>query len=89
MTPTFFHKSFVMKRVETGFSRYAAGWNWRAIFATLLGCTAAWTGLFVPSLRPLSDYGWFVGFGVAAMTHLLLMKVFRPRGIINPPPAAA
>src|SRR5438067_11770992 len=27
---------------------YAGGWNWRAVFATLLGCTLAWIGKFVP-----------------------------------------
>ncbi|HEX9458497.1 MAG TPA: NCS1 family nucleobase:cation symporter-1, partial [Thermoanaerobaculia bacterium] len=36
-----------------GTYRYAGGWNWRAIFATVLGCTAAWIGLVVPALRPL------------------------------------
>jgi len=25
-------------------------------------------------LRPLYDYAWFVGFGAAAVTHLLLMR---------------
>ena len=64
-----------------GMYRYAGGWNWRAVFATLLGCTAAWIGLVIPSLRPLYDYAWFVGFGVAAVTHLALMKVFPPRGV--------
>jgi NCS1 family nucleobase:cation symporter-1 len=72
-----------------GAYRYTAGWNWRAVFATLLGCTAAWIGLVVPSLRPLYDYAWFVGFGVAAVTYLLLMKVFRPRGVIDPQPVTA
>ena len=58
---------------------YAGGWNWRAVVATLTGCAAAWIGLIVPALRPLYDYAWFVGFGVAAVMHLLLMKMFRPR----------
>jgi NCS1 family nucleobase:cation symporter-1 len=72
-----------------GIYRYTAGWNWRAVFATLLGCVAAWIGLVVPSLRPLYDYAWFVGFGVAAITHLLLMKAFRPRDIVDAEPAVA
>jgi NCS1 family nucleobase:cation symporter-1 len=72
-----------------GVYRYTAGWNWRAVFATLLGCVAAWIGLEVPSLRPLYDYAWFVGFGVSAITHLLLMKVFRPRDIVDAEPAVA
>ena len=53
---------------------YNGGWNWRAIIATLIGCGLAWIGLIVPALRPLYDYAWFVGFGAAAITHLLLMK---------------
>jgi len=68
---------------------YDGGWNWRAVVATLLGCTLAWVGIWVPALHPLYDYAWFVGFGVAAITHLLLMKVFRPRGVIDPQPVAA
>ena len=31
-----------------------------------------------PSLRPLYDYAWFVGFGVAAIAHFVLMKVVPP-----------
>ncbi len=58
---------------------YAAGWNWRAVAATLVGCALAWIGLIVPALRPLYDYAWFVGFGAAALVHLLLMKLLPPR----------
>ena len=54
------------------------GWNWRAVFATLLGCFFAWIGLLVPALRPLYDYAWFVGFGVSFVTHFVLMKAFPP-----------
>jgi NCS1 family nucleobase:cation symporter-1 len=72
-----------------GTYRYAAGWNWRAVIATLLGCTAAWIGLVVPALRPLYDYAWFIGFGVAAVTHLILMKVMPPRVFVEATPAPA
>ena len=54
------------------------GWNWRAVFATLLGCFFAWIGLIIPSLRVLYDYAWFVGFGVAFVVHWALMKVLPP-----------
>ncbi|MBV9240629.1 MAG: NCS1 family nucleobase:cation symporter-1 [Acidobacteria bacterium] len=57
-----------------------SGWNWRAIVATLLGCFFAWIGLLVEPLRPLYDYGWFVGFGVAFVVHFLLMKMMPPAG---------
>jgi NCS1 family nucleobase:cation symporter-1 len=58
---------------------YTAGWNWRAVLATLAGCLLAWIGLAVPTLRPLYDYAWFVGFFVAGITHWLLMKASAPR----------
>ena len=54
------------------------GWNWRAVVATLLGCAFAWIGLLIPALAPLYDYGWFVGFGVAFVTHLILMNLLPP-----------
>src|SRR3989442_305370 len=60
--------------------KYLGGWNARAVAATLLGCALAWIGLIVPPLRALYDYGWFIGFGPAGLTHLLLMKLFPPRG---------
>ncbi|MCI0390662.1 MAG: NCS1 family nucleobase:cation symporter-1 [Acidobacteria bacterium] len=58
---------------------YAGGWNWRAIVATVLGCALAWGGLIVPAMRPLYDYGWFVGFGTSAVMHYVLMKAFPPQ----------
>ena len=59
---------------QEGAYTYNDGWNWRAIVATLIGCGLAWIGLIVPALRPLYDYAWFVGFGAAFLTHLLLMR---------------
>jgi NCS1 family nucleobase:cation symporter-1 len=57
---------------------YWGGWNWRAVIATLIGCTFAWIGIVAPSLRPLYDYAWFVGFGGAALAHWVLMKALPP-----------
>jgi NCS1 family nucleobase:cation symporter-1 len=57
-----------------GAYRYASGWNWRAVAATLAGCALAWGGLVIPALRPLYDYAWFVGFGVAFVLHVILMR---------------
>ncbi len=65
-----------------GVYTYASGWNWRAMAATLVGCTLAWIGLIVPSLRPLYDYAWFVGFGASFFTHLALMKLAPPQTAI-------
>jgi len=63
---------------ENGAYTYKAGWNWRAVVATVAGCFFAWIGLLVPSLRGLYDYAWFVGFGVAFALHYALMKISKP-----------
>lgn len=60
---------------EDGEYRYARGWNWVAVAATLLGCGAAWIGLWVQPLHLLYDYGWFVGFFVAAGAHVALSRL--------------
>ncbi|HEY2907825.1 MAG TPA: NCS1 family nucleobase:cation symporter-1 [Vicinamibacterales bacterium] len=49
-----------------------AGWNSRAIAATVVGCALAWGGLVVPALKPLYDYAWFVGFFVSGAVHVAL-----------------
>jgi NCS1 family nucleobase:cation symporter-1 len=71
----------------SGVYRYSGGWNWRAVAATLIGCTFAWIGLVVKPWRPLYDYAWFVGFGAAAVSYLVLMKA-RPREV-DPVPVTA
>jgi NCS1 family nucleobase:cation symporter-1 len=72
-----------------GFYTYNGGWNWRAVVATLIGCGLAWIGLVVRPLRPLYDYAWFVGFGVAGVTHLILTKLWPPQPDEPPEPAGA
>jgi NCS1 family nucleobase:cation symporter-1 len=57
-----------------GTYRYTGGWHLPGVAATLLGCAAAWGGLVIPALRPLYDYAWFVGFGVAAAVYLALAR---------------
>ncbi len=59
--------------LTTGEYRYASGWNGKAVIATLLGCAFAWGGLVIPALKPLYDYAWFVGFGVAMVVYVGLM----------------
>jgi NCS1 family nucleobase:cation symporter-1 len=67
--------------------RYASGWNWTAVAATLLGCFLAWAGSpdnplrllgvpmpVVPWLTPLAPYAWFVAFGAAFGLYALLMR---------------
>jgi NCS1 family nucleobase:cation symporter-1 len=62
---------------------YLSGWNFRAVMATLLGCSLAWGGkilewfgIAAPLLLKLYPYAWFIGFGSAAIIYWLLMKVF-------------
>lgn len=52
-----------------------SGTNTIAIVATALGCLFAWIGVVVEPLRPLYDYAWFVGAGVAALVYAIGMKV--------------
>jgi nucleobase:cation symporter-1, NCS1 family len=52
-----------------GLYRYRAGWNWKAVYATLAGCALAWGGLVVAPLKPLYSYAWFVGFFAAGLLY--------------------
>src|SRR3954464_1116537 len=42
--------------LQHGVYRYTSGWHIPGAIATLLGCAAAWAGLFIPALRPVYDY---------------------------------
>jgi NCS1 family nucleobase:cation symporter-1 len=48
--------------------------NWKAMVALGFGIAVALIGLIVPALRWLYDYAWFVGFFVAGILYLSLMK---------------
>ena len=61
--------------LTTGTYRYSGGWNVAAVAAMLVGCALAWGGLLWPPLKPLYDYGWFVGFGAAFVIYLVLMRL--------------
>src|SRR6266446_1749988 len=65
---------------------YLGGWNVRAVIATLLGCALAWSGPILNKLGmpiwffgKLYSYAWFVGFGVAGITYLVLMLLVPPK----------
>jgi nucleobase:cation symporter-1, NCS1 family len=62
-----------------GAYEYSHGFNWLAIAALAAGAGTALVGLVVPSLRPLYDYSWFVGFAIAFTTYYALMKFQHPR----------
>ncbi|HEY8171821.1 MAG TPA: NCS1 family nucleobase:cation symporter-1 [Dehalococcoidia bacterium] len=66
---------------------YASGWNWRAVAATLIGSFFAVIGFFVPAFKVLYDYAWFVGFGLAFLVYIVLMKILPvPQSDLVPAP---
>ncbi len=52
---------------------YSGGFNWRALVALVLGAGTALAGLVIPTMRPLYDYSWFVGFAISFVVYFLLM----------------
>ncbi|WP_020666220.1 NCS1 family nucleobase:cation symporter-1 [Amycolatopsis nigrescens] len=72
---------------EGGSYWFKAGWNWRAVLATLLGAVAAVGGAYggpfpedglIPFLKVLYDYNWVVGLVVAFGAYLALSASSRP-----------
>ena len=55
-----------------GAYRYSGGWHTPAVIATIAGTAIALAGQFVPALRPIYDYSWFVGFGVSGALYWAL-----------------
>jgi NCS1 family nucleobase:cation symporter-1 len=64
---------------------FAAGWNWKAVLATVLGAVVAVGGAYsaqgsgpfpenglIPSLRPVYDYSWVTGLVVGFVVYLAL-----------------
>ena len=61
-----------------GMYYYTKGINPRAIVALVLGVTIALIGLFFEPLHFLYDYAWFVGFFMAGIVYVALMKLTAP-----------
>ena len=51
---------------------YSRGIHWQAIVSLAAGAGVAFIGLFVPPLRVLYNYAWFVGFAVSFFVYLAL-----------------
>ncbi len=60
--------------IRGGAYEFTNGVNLRAMAALVCGIVVALIGLFINDLRFLYDYAWFVGFGVAFVVYLVLMK---------------
>ncbi len=57
---------------------YSRGIHWQAIASLAAGAGVAFVGLFVPMLRILYNYAWFVGFAVSFFAYLILMGKVEP-----------
>jgi NCS1 family nucleobase:cation symporter-1 len=64
--------------LPNGAYHYRAGWNWKAVVATAVGCVLAWIGLVVKPLAPLYSYAWFVGFLAAGFLYWALSAAGAP-----------
>jgi nucleobase:cation symporter-1, NCS1 family len=57
-----------------GMYEFKKGFNPKGVIALASGIFVALIGLIVPPLSFLYDYAWFVGFGVAFVVYILLMR---------------
>jgi NCS1 family nucleobase:cation symporter-1 len=57
---------------------YSRGIHWQAIVSLAAGAGVAFVGLFVPALRVLYNYAWFVGFAVSFFSYLALTSKVEP-----------
>ena len=60
---------------------YGSGYNLKAIAATVIGAVTAFAGAFWDPLRPIYNWSWFVGFGLAGGLYWVMM-----RGTVPPAP---
>jgi len=59
--------------VADGAYRYSQGYNVKAIVATLAGALVAFAGMFWEPMRPIYNWSWFVGFGLAGGLYWFMM----------------
>jgi NCS1 family nucleobase:cation symporter-1 len=60
--------------VADGVYKYRNGWNISALTSTVVGFGVALAGAFWPPMRPIYDWSWFVGFGLAGGLYYLQMR---------------
>ncbi len=56
----------------SGIYTYKSGFNPAAVIALVVGIFGALIGKIVPSLSAVSDYSWFVGFGLSFVIYYVL-----------------
>ncbi len=64
-----------------GLYEFSRGVNWRAVIALAAGAGVAFIGLFVPALKVLYNYAWFVGFAVSFLAYFALMP--KPAAVVQ------
>ncbi len=57
-----------------GAYRYTNGWNLPAVVATLVGTGVALLGAFWSPMRPIYNWSWFIGLGLAAGLYWTMMR---------------
>ena len=57
-----------------GLYTYQKGFNFKAVYALIVGVVVALIGLIIPAVSFLYDYAWFVGFAVAFFVYWISMK---------------
>jgi len=60
--------------VTDGRYRYKNGWNIPAVVATVIGAGIALLGAFWEPMKPIYDFSWFAGFGIAGTIYYALMR---------------
>jgi NCS1 family nucleobase:cation symporter-1 len=60
--------------VADGAYRYHQGYNIKAVVATVVGAGVALAGMFWAPMRPIYDWSWFVGFGLAGGLYWVMMR---------------
>ena len=57
---------------EDGAYHYKRGYNPPAIYATAIAAACALASVFVPGVKALDDYSWFIGCGVGLVAYALI-----------------
>ena len=57
---------------ESGAYHYRKGYNPSAVIATVIAALCSLACVFVPALKSLDDYSWFVGCGVGLLAYAVL-----------------
>jgi NCS1 family nucleobase:cation symporter-1 len=60
--------------VRGGAYEYSKGFNWKAIGVFVVAAGVTLIGKWVPSVKFLADYSWFIGFAIGFVLHWVLMR---------------